>query len=238
MHSKQILLSKEVELFGKLEEYNKNILKNKWGAVEEQIALQSECLDGQLEMRLKIMRDDMKKIKNKHEVEKKPTILEEVNSLVKTYKSKVKNKRFTINNVNIEMEKIFNFREKNSMTTIELIRYFDEKSFFSGKISLNSLKKSMLKYRVLNDDECDKLFSHFKFYFNYKEDEENYIRNDVFETILDENYIKRHQQEKDDNNEDEEEQILDLMKEYNNVKDLSDKKYNDLPDIDKNYLKV
>lgn len=215
------LIKKELQIYQELEDYSKNILQSKCEAMENKLSQQNKIIENSINNKKHLMKEDIEKINstNKDKYKSKNTLLlDEVSSLVKNYKTTLNNNKNKIDTCNVELKKIRDFKDNHSMTSLELIKYLDPESYVEGKIRLDTLFNNLIKYKILTSSESTRFINFFKENFDKEQ-----IKNEIFEAILEEDLrlSKRNVYSKDDEKENEA-IMLDLMREYNAVKDLTE----------------
>lgn len=213
-------IKKEITLFSKLENFKMNVFKSKQALLENQLNQQNDLLNEMMDNNINQMRQDIKRMKNNQKLPKL-SYTNDLTKSIKKYKSDLKNNKFVLLRTNNEILKIKEYKEKVSMTNLDLIRFLDETSFSSGKIDITLLEKGLIKHKILFENEAKSLIKTLKNYFK-----DDFILNEAFEEILnDENTfykeLNQNSENDDDDSQVENEFLLaKLSEEYDKVKDF------------------
>lgn len=231
----EISVFQELEIYKELEEYNKNILKNKCLVVENQLEQQNEILYNNIESKKNFLKNDLLKARQLVDVKNKDRnslLTEEIFGIINKFKNNIKKSQNLIKMKNEELRKIQEYQKNHSMTNLELIKFLDQNSYVEGKININIMKNNLIRLRILNSEECTKFVEFIRMYF-----EDDNIKNEVMISILELNDDTK--DIKTDEEEDEEEVMIQLLKDYNDIKELADSNQSEyLVKNKKGYLKV
>lgn len=214
-------IKKEINIFTKLENFKLNVFKSKQALVEDQLLQQNELLNEIMENNINQMKEDIKRMKNKEKLTK-ISYANDLSKSIKKFKSDLNNNRYTSLKMNKEIMKIKEYKEKVSMTTLDLIRFLDSSSYSTGKISISVFEKGLIKHKILFENEALSLVNILKKYFK-----DDFILNEAFENIFDDSN-NLFAKEKNSNSEDDEEDseveneflLAKLNDEYEKVKDF------------------
>jgi hypothetical protein len=210
-----------MEIYEQLEEYNKNIIKVKCLTIENKISQQNQILESNIESKKQFLKNDLSKVhgsNNKSLKNKNMILTEEVSDLISKYKVKVKNNKTTTRHC-VELQKIQDYQSTHNITNLELIKFMDQNSYIEGKININTLKNSLIRLRILSSNECNNFINLISNYF-----EEENIKNEVMIKILESADSKKDEDLEDEN---DEETMMQLLKEYNDIKELAETCQND-----------
>jgi hypothetical protein len=155
-------------ILNELEKFKNIILSHKNEAKFIKIEVQNKIMYDDLEKKAKVMRDDVNKIK---EMKDNSSNIHDIDKLYEKFKNKTKNLNLELSK-HIEesssIKKINSYLKRMNLSAQDLVNKLDDDSIISSMIDLNKAKETLLRLKILDENECDNFLNTLRKYHGNK----------------------------------------------------------------------